>query len=1524
MPLPVHRDGSTVRMKSYGHPQTAFIRAGRAPVFRPRRGTVMVFVLGILTLLALIGIALVSTTQVEAQRTAIQSDAVSNSSLMDGAIRTAQDFLRQDIWGPEPPNGVVRIRFPLDNSGAPNTGVTPQVNKFGIEENNEPFDSPEADRWLASLAPYLLLSPAGVPLNVPTEFPQTANPPPGATESLVLVWPDVSYLGTDLLRPLTDPLPQPPALIVPVNNFAWDRSTRISLVGDVALPPLRYGPDSLRNIPILQTPPPNQAGGSVWAGYPFRPGPYGIGAPLIPGSTTNVTIAEARRRWSAIDWSAVALPPGLVPQFPYFDTNADGIVDLYDADGDGIPDSPISYAISVDTRDPNAARRLYVVARVVDHSGMINTNTAFSWNFPTNPNGSGMMFDESVANLQRRGRRVTELLLDPIAHHNDRLAGAANRLWNLINFRTGNTSVPNDPFWFDVNVARRELVGGLTGNFGYVLHGLANEASLRHRGLLSPYEYREFDKFAQGVGGTGTDYNTIDKALRWTLLWTRGWQGQYPDDVNYLPASARWSRFNSDYSVGLPGNPTNDRLYEGYDDPTTGLGWRTLLIEDEPFALRRHMVTTVSHAVEPPPNIVRGVAGAGADPGLAALNNRLIQLRALGMDWPVLGAAGFTPPPWMTNPPGGNPAFGLSLSAVYSNIAGITAIPAHLRPQRIDLNMSRAVFPDSEAARADFIRYLAAATWLSLENVTTYQGMTLNASIRARLAWQLALNTADFRDTDNVPTRLTLPAGLAGNPTPVTLFGAEKQPFFTESWSRLKAENADPPDPANDDWFDAVELYIPPLWMIDGNRLFVRIPDYSGGARIIPLSAFRRLDPAAGWTPDLTDTLVDDLNGGGPGGPGGDVGAGRYVVLCSEPGLVGGIPPQFANMVPPPDNFYAVPQTGNPLDQFEHVHANRPSRVELIYSNATAGPLVAADPMTHVLDVIDSQAGPAPWQDGFSRQTIGTPVGQNDEYVFSLKRSTRGWRFTTAWHDSKLVQTPNAANNPDMFTLGKPNHDPITLTSYTASLDGQNGMIPESPWPFRSSTTLDANPYNNYMVPNGFGSGQPYEAFESVAELSRMYLFGNTNHSAATNTPALVVAPNVPTPAPGPYTSATCITEQLARAVNGQLNPGDLPQNPQDRIAAGRIDWVNASVPTFVPPLVSDGQPWTWRLFNLLTTTSPLFDRIDNDGNGPANVDIPADPTEAYKILSRVAGRLNVNTATLTALRAVPFMSLLPTSPEFLTFGPQPPPANKVQLFNQNPSLFWDMATAIVARREERRAPSFMTGVPGQPVPIPVRLPSGNAATPLPAVALASLPPAIGGPAIPDDPNRFGYANLAELSRVVNVNNSLTGAAPGFFRVDRYTSDNTVAMGNHNPPAPGAANPIVGVQFNPASGEPYFSPDFRFRRPEGAVSEVVDYTPTTAWDLGLGSATGVDTSTSAGIRGRDVYLARWSNVLTTRSDVFTAYFALIDEEGRYVARRQVTFDRSECFRENPNVSPRVPVLPKVLLSVDLHPTDDAN
>ena len=78
------------------------------------------------------------------------------------------------------------------------------------------------------------------------------------------------------------------------------------------------------------------------------------------------------------------------------------------------------------------------------------------------------------------------------------------------------------------------------------------------------------------------------------------------------------------------------------------------------------------------------------------------------------------------------------------------------------------------------------------------------------------------------------------------------------------------------------------------------------------------------------------------------------------------------------------------------------------------------------------------------------------------------------------------------------------------------------------------------------------------------------------------------------------------------------------------------------------------------------------------------------------------------------------------------------------------------------------------------------------------------------------------------------------------------------------------------------------------------------------------------IRERDVLLARVANLVTTRSDVYTVYVALIDEHGRYVKRTRFTLDRSVCATEDhvPAGSQRRIVLPEVINREDTDYYDD--
>ena len=120
----------------------------------------------------------------------------------------------------------------------------------------------------------------------------------------------------------------------------------------------------------------------------------------------------------------------------------------------------------------------------------------------------------------------------------------------------------------------------------------------------------------------------------------------------------------------------------------------------------------------------------------------------------------------------------------------------------------------------------------------------------------------------------------------------------------------------------------------------------------------------------------------------------------------------------------------------------------------------------------------------------------------------------------------------------------------------------------------------------------------------------------------------------------------------------------------------------------------------------------------------------------------------------------------------------------------------------------------------------------------------------------------------------------------RYTV-NRFGLGDPGPPH-GAAAP--------------WSPDYDATDPNAGAPTLTD-----AHD-GL-------TGVPGDLRKRDVLLARWGNILTVRSDVYTVYVALIDDDGRYLRRCQFTLDRTNSLRD-----PRQ--LPVVFGRVDTNYYDD--
>lgn len=1333
----------------------------------------MVFVLGILTLLGIVGLVLIARTHGDARSVELQQASQTADATMDSVIRGVQETLWRDIWGPAPETVDPR---PLDANRQRVTGAP------AVLEDNEAFDAPgENDRWLSSLLPHPVIdetpgSPT-VGLSVPvTTWSGISAPPVGypVLEDNVLAWRYVSYVGTDLL----------------VNDaqrpFGWASNSRRENG-----PRVIYSASNLENVQVLQTPPP-----AAWA----------AGLPMVPGSTTNVTIAEARELWFDATHQAnlAARFPGLSPRFPYFDTNADGRVDLYDADGDGIPDSPLSLVIPVHSSDPNAPRNLYAAVRVVDHGGMMNVNVASSIIDPS----FNAVFDESLQWLQRRGQRRTELLLDEVVHPIDGFLGADRRAARLVNYRNNGLIQDPEPLAYDVNVARTLLAGGslrlVPPAVPPLLYGINDEAALRHRSSIVPYQRRR--------EATRAGYETLDRALPATLQWARQVDPQNGYDYVRPNGTSRWTRFNAQW-----GDPQG--LYEGNDAAANVMGWRSLMRSDEPYAIRRPLVTTISHHV-PKPVDVRF--------GLATTEDRLAQLRNLGMDWPVLNA-----PRFPQNP---------TISDLFEDVG--ESVPEWLRPQRIDLHMSSP--SDPVGAKMDFVRYAAAAMYLALSGVSSVQGIPVEndgntaddeSLNRLWLAWQFAVNLADYRDSDDEPTIVEWVSGHR-------VYGVERQPFLTEAYAHVIAgQPRSGPGPSNlpgDRWFFAVELFVPAYWNLSTDRLYIRT---NFSSQLIPLSSFTRVN----------DGAAPLLQGGT---------AGRYIVLCGATNDA----PTGLNILP----FHRNAGFRMTTDGF--------GRTELVYS-ATGVP---GDPTEHILDSIGpkfAHEGAAESLEDFrttasaeGRWARNLGLAADQRLQFSLARSTKGWRFTTAWHryaESPPAFGPGPQNLPHWLgpNLGAPNRASQNLDKF----------IPESVWPARA-------PANGVFPPlDSFASRVPNRDFDSVADLSRMFIVG------AARRPSLTSPPYLKTPDGAFSTSLEMSLSDVlanitaAEFVSAPGSGGDMPSSDLERLAVGRIDFRDA--------IQAGGRPWTHRLADFFTTDCMIFDGVDNDGNGLADL---ADPAEGARLLNRVAGAINMNTAPVAVLRGVPYMSMLPSSAEFLfrvTTGVNPAtdfenPANA--------DLFWDMATAVVSRREGRAVALRLWEQ--------AMLPNGG----MRRVAVARRGVGMGRPGPIEEGPYANFFELSNLRHIRDVTDAVVVQHEGAFRIDRFSFDPArpgLALVNHRispaDPAAGPASPI--------------SPDFRTRRLDNDGDWNFDTAQGDDFMMEFVPIQPVGQIESGGIRARDVLLARAANLMTVRSDVFTVYVALIDENGHYVRRGQFTLDRSDCFRSPPQGSrPGAAILPRIL------------
>jgi hypothetical protein len=684
----------------------------------------------------------------------------------------------------------------------------------------------------------------------------------------------------------------------------------------------------------------------------------------------------------------------------------------------------------------------------------------------------------------------------------------------------------------------------------------------------------------------------------------------------------------------------------------------------------------------------------------------------------------------------------------------------------------------------------------------------------------------------------------------INVIGVEKQPFFTEAYAHLIAgnnpgsgtgpsANSGPPG-GNDQWFFAVEVYVPPFWQIPIGNLALRAPNINTW----PLSSFTRIP--GGQTPIL--------DGGTQG---------SYVVFTGATSAApSSVQLEFND---PSKAFYR--------NNGFRIATDGTGSVELVYDDpATSGE-------EHTLDVIGPEQTGSPLGvdplpiPGFASwaQNPGLPPGRTR--TFSLLRSTQGWRFTTAWqvHSQNLLAT--SGGPPFQPSLGDPN-EPSVGAAATQQLTDR---IPELIWPTR--TALNGN-----APPNTFGTRKAEDQdIDSVADLGRMWMVGPVSRTNPLAPPFLTDRNNSAFGAVGlPVTQ--WLAETAGRVPNGNLSDDLDGTASQDRLAVGHPDFVRAArVGTDVGVW-----PWTWRLFQYFSARTPLFDAIDNDGDGL--FDLVDDPTEGVTTLNRVAGRININTAPVSVLRTVPFTSLLPTSSEYVALnGLGDPAADFVNIANTG--RFWDLASAIVAAREHRS--------------VPIRLPDGLGVMQTVAQATRSTTGGRFTPAV-----NHAYTQFAELSILRNVFDASPVQNDALFRVDRHTvnpNDPNLALVGHR---------LIGADPTGLGPDWEFSPDFRYQRvdndddgqfslPQGD-DFVADYVPV------LRSGASLTSFETLGLRARDIFLSRWANLLTVRSDVFTAYIALIDENGDYVQRTQVTLDRSDCFRDAPGAVGTRAILPRIL------------
>ncbi len=706
-------------------------QSGKSPSPR-RRATILIFTVGALTLLALIGVGLLASVRSQRGRVQLVRAAATPTALLDGVIENVRERLRADVWGDIPGTPTFLNRQLVPPTPATSDG----------HETNEPFDAPGPyDRWLASTVPYL---PRDTSAAGPIAFPTGNIAQPSET---TLAWRRVSYLGSDI------PANGPP---LTTKNFRWRFNSRtgadhvpnlpatpVVVYADRPTVPLPPGEtSSLQDVLVRTVPPdfslpiPGLAGGSIHGAVQSVLGRNVITTP-IAGSTTNVSIAEARRIWAAVpELRGGPATNRTAADFPYFDTNMDGEVDLYDADGDGVPDSPISLVLPWSSNRRDEPREVYAVVRIVDHSSMVNLNTAAAvdtdgdgnwdntdlmWHTPNPPTGD----------RQFRGRWPTEICVDgPWAAPGANLAPVVDndrgvRIQQLTGYRMSG-DISNSPT-FDGNgyvpdVLRRWLVGGsVPGLFAtsYGVFDRLDEMALRGRNVLGAYR----------GGGSG------NQALQFGLT------PVLPNTIA-APVGGRWTRF-------------------ALNETTGPLSWIALL-ETETMVNRRNVFGTFGPFSTDIPALRR----------------------------PLLTTASHVSD--RAHAPTTQPFSGLYLQSIVQPIVvqPLTLAPFGSSPEKIDINQPLDEF--SSAERATYLGWLLWAM-LNVSQGNLNQGLpVLSDPVDAtsfghpvRVAAQLAANLIDYRDSDSEPT-VIFSTSTAGPLAPLAtqpVIGLESQPFFSEVYA---------------------------------------------------------------------------------------------------------------------------------------------------------------------------------------------------------------------------------------------------------------------------------------------------------------------------------------------------------------------------------------------------------------------------------------------------------------------------------------------------------------------------------------------------------------------------------------------------------------------------------------------------------------------------------------------------------------------------------------------------------------------